>query len=760
MKKLLFLLLLFTMLPMVAALPNQNSPRNISFNGDYGILNASHLELNGTKITDWSQVNGSSGSTITIQSADNYITVANGTTTNISANITTFDIRYVLLSTYNSAIATINAYLADLSTSNTTTNARVTAVNTTAVSALTGVGTVNTTATGAVTVNNAQYTNITALQAFRDSIYTNATLLQAFDAAIYTNVTTAQGDISTLQTFDSAIYVNVSALQTFRNAIYSNTTALQTFDAALYVNTTALQADLDALASLAQAKGATGSITGSNCLQNITITNTSISGQYTTCGSGSGGNTTGEIVAAVTGTYPNLDTDSTNDYTVGGTDVALADGGTGASLTDPNADRFLVWDDSAGTVTWATASTGLSWSAANAITVRSASTSQTGIAETATNAEVTAGTDTTRYIPPSALTSITKLGTIATGVWQGTAVADAYIASSSAWNGAVTGVSQLNTSKLNASASFGGDVSGTYSNLQLGTGVVSDTEVSSLSWSELNNYPTACAANQTITTLGDTITCSDVAISSAQLSDVSYILINSTLLNSTDSPATGEVLSYAGNGQFTWVADQTGGAGSGNLSMVSNGTPYFIPIVSNSTKLVSSNSSFTSNGNLLLSRNLLLRDYGSDGSILFNSGSAGGLYWVRASDRIRYACNAAGTGVCELYGGSLYFAGSNDPTLSLYSDSVNRSLSVANTGSQQAWFNVDNKIYIGGSATAASQALTVTGSANVTGDVFVSGDIKLQSAVPFYIWYHNETVWDCYNGTGTIYNRGNASLSC
>lgn len=32
------------------------------------------------------------------------------------------------------------------------------------------------------------------------------------------------------------------------------------------------------------------------------------------------------------------------------TDLALADGGTGASLTDPNADRILMWDDSAGTM--------------------------------------------------------------------------------------------------------------------------------------------------------------------------------------------------------------------------------------------------------------------------------------------------------------------------------------------------------------------------------------------------------------------------
>ena len=46
-------------------------------------------------------------------------------------------------------------------------------------------------------------------------------------------------------------------------------------------------------------------------------------------------------------------------YTVGGTDVALADGGTGASLTDPNADRIMFWDDSAGAVDWLTAGTNL-----------------------------------------------------------------------------------------------------------------------------------------------------------------------------------------------------------------------------------------------------------------------------------------------------------------------------------------------------------------------------------------------------------------
>lgn len=46
-------------------------------------------------------------------------------------------------------------------------------------------------------------------------------------------------------------------------------------------------------------------------------------------------------------------------YTVGGTDVALADGGTGTSLVDPNADRIMFWDDSAGATAYLTPGTGL-----------------------------------------------------------------------------------------------------------------------------------------------------------------------------------------------------------------------------------------------------------------------------------------------------------------------------------------------------------------------------------------------------------------
>lgn len=73
-----------------------------------------------------------------------------------------------------------------------------------------------------------------------------------------------------------------------------------------------------------------------------------------------------------------------------------------ADLTDPGADRILFWDDSAGSVTWLTASTGLTISGTS-ITVRSASTTQTGIAEASIASEVNTGTDTARYISPDSL---------------------------------------------------------------------------------------------------------------------------------------------------------------------------------------------------------------------------------------------------------------------------------------------------------------------------------------------------------------------
>ena len=68
-----------------------------------------------------------------------------------------------------------------------------------------------------------------------------------------------------------------------------------------------------------------------------------------------------------------------------------------------------------------------------------ASTSAKGVVELATTAETTTGTDTGRAVTPDGLkdgyqgsTNVTTLGTISTGVWQGDAIASAYLDSDTA----------------------------------------------------------------------------------------------------------------------------------------------------------------------------------------------------------------------------------------------------------------------------------------------------------------------------------------
>lgn len=73
-----------------------------------------------------------------------------------------------------------------------------------------------------------------------------------------------------------------------------------------------------------------------------------------------------------------------------------------AALTDPGADRIMFWDDSAGVITWLTASTGLTISSTS-ITVRDASSTQTGIIEIATDAETVTGSSTTLATTPANL---------------------------------------------------------------------------------------------------------------------------------------------------------------------------------------------------------------------------------------------------------------------------------------------------------------------------------------------------------------------
>jgi len=82
------------------------------------------------------------------------------------------------------------------------------------------------------------------------------------------------------------------------------------------------------------------------------------------------------------------------------------------------------------------------------ITAETASDSNPGVVELATTAETTTGTDAGRAVTPDGLkdgfegsTNISVLGTISTGVWNGTAIASAYIADDAVTFAKASGVS-------------------------------------------------------------------------------------------------------------------------------------------------------------------------------------------------------------------------------------------------------------------------------------------------------------------------------
>lgn len=73
-----------------------------------------------------------------------------------------------------------------------------------------------------------------------------------------------------------------------------------------------------------------------------------------------------------------------NLYSVGGTDVALADGGTGTSLSDPNDDRALFWDDSHGQIRFLDIGSGLSVSGVTVTATGSGTGDITGVGDCST----------------------------------------------------------------------------------------------------------------------------------------------------------------------------------------------------------------------------------------------------------------------------------------------------------------------------------------------------------------------------------------
>lgn len=77
----------------------------------------------------------------------------------------------------------------------------------------------------------------------------------------------------------------------------------------------------------------------------------------------------------------------------------------------------------------------------------------------------------------------------------------------------------------------------------IGTGAVTDSKITSMDWTKLISFPTACTAAQAVTGIGATITCSAISITRSQISD--FWTFNSTydshVLSDADTSATNEV---------------------------------------------------------------------------------------------------------------------------------------------------------------------------------------------------------------------------
>lgn len=237
-----------------------------------------------------------------------------------------------------------------------------------------------------------------------------------------------------------------------------------------------------------------------------------------------------------------------------------------SALADPNADRLLFWDDSAGLYAYLTASTGLSISGTN-ITVQSASETQSGISETATAAEVTTGTDTLRYITPANLTSITKLGTIATGTWAATAVADAYIASAATWNAKVGPTRNVNTT---APLTGGGTLA---ADLTLAISAASGGAAGSMSaahYTLVNNSTAAATASTLVLRDGSGNSALNILALPTTSSTAGQITINSTRV--LHSYGTNNFFVGTSCGNFTLTGQQNYIAANGGTASISSGS--------------------------------------------------------------------------------------------------------------------------------------------------------------------------------------------
>lgn len=228
------------------------------------------------------------------------------------------------------------------------------------------------------------------------------------------------------------------------------------------------------------------------------------------------------------------------------------------------------------------------------------------------------------------------------------------------------------------------------------------------------------SAGTYMTLRGNLVLTNASTIDFSQITGYNAALVNTTLLNATNSPTPGDCATAASNDQFTWASCGSGGGGNVTGSFNASGT---LVMSTSTTGVANSSALITSLGDVYLGRNLFFRDYGSDQTIRFNgSTGAPGVDWIRSTNQLRIYGGTGGAGTIQMYGQTFDYNGHENVTLTLYSDSVNRTMRIDNTGNDELWLNLapdGGKVGVNHTVTANSKALTVIGEMNVTSTMYV-----------------------------------------
>lgn len=756
---------------MAAPLTDQVTPRNITFTeSGTGIKNASRIAFSdGTSATSWStyvtttvlstyqalvygnftalftsdsSINATAVSALTgvgtinssYQSADSALTTRINTVNTTTQNLLTSNTSlYALVLQLGQNDTSINASITTLSTFAQTkaSNATIVCANGTFIqnitltnSSVTWGCAVDFGSGGSAYDDTGIRTNISNLQTSNASVYAlilqlgqNDTNLNASINAVNTRVTTLNTTIQNLLTSNTSIYSlilqlgqNDTNLNTSINAVNTRVTTLNTSIDNLYVNVTNLQSS--------NTSTNTRINTINTTVQNLLSSNTSINTRVDTVNT-----TVQNLLSSNTSINTRVDTINTTVQNLLSSNTSVNTRIDTLNTTKGVANlSFTTISTTSGTSPVADAALDtLTLTAGSGITITGDSST-----DTVTIAATGSGTGN---VSGSGLAGNFAL-------WNGTATINQ---SAIYQNGTIVVIGSPNSDtgagsqqQLEISANGpraqidindNGGVNGTRLHLRSGTldfyiGMNSTSplffENESGTWVMNLSHSGVLDVARNITVAGYAVLTNNSSIDFGQITGYSTALINTTMVNATNTETTGYCLTSAGSGdQFTWATCGTS-TGSGNLTATTNGTLGYYAVFTNTTNVKNGSLYEDTSGNLASKRNINIKsDDNTNRAYQINGTDV--LSWIQSSNRIRIGLVGR---LAEWSGTGAYISDGGDFDISVY-DTANNTVSISNGDTGEAWVVAGDKLGVNHTVTANSKALTVVGEANVSKTLYL-----------------------------------------